>query len=211
MLDAATQKRSRRAAPEVRQQDILDAALAEFTRHGFAEARVEDIARGAAVSKGTVYLYYPTKQALFEALVRRDIGPRVAVVSEFLGNYNGPLAPALLNIVTILAAMIDSGNLPVYPRLLVAEAGRFPELIAFYRREVIGRTLAALSGLFERAMERGEIAREDPVMLAHLFIAPGLKAALWALVFASSEEVPLPASSYLATHVRLFLKGLANA
>ncbi|MGZ3306104.1 MAG: TetR/AcrR family transcriptional regulator [Asticcacaulis sp.] len=204
-------KRSRRATPEVRQAAILDAALAEFARHGFADARVEDIARGASVSKGTVYLYYPTKQALFEALVRRDIGPKVEVISGFLKAYDGPLEPALSRIVAMLGGLIDAGQLPIYPRLLVAEAGRFPELIAFYRREVIGVTLGALSGLFGRAMDRGEIAREDPMTVAHLFIAPGLKAVLWSLVFAPVEDEPLPAGPYLATHVRLFLKGLQNA
>ena len=204
-------KRPRRAAPEVRQAAILDAALDEFARHGFADTRVEDIARGAAVSKGTVYLYYPTKQALFEALVRRDIGPRVAAASHFIGAHNGPLAPVLEQLVAILAAMIDSGAVPIYPRLLIAEAGRFPELVAFYRREVIGVMLGALAGLFERAMEKGEIAREDPAVLAHLFIAPGLKAVLWSLIFAPVEAEPLPARTYLETHVRLFLKGLKHA
>ncbi len=204
-------KRPRRAAPEVRQAAILDAALAEFARHGFADARVEDIARGACVSKGTVYLYYPTKQALFEALVRRDIGPRVAAVAGFLDGYNGPLEPALRQIVGILAGMIESGDLPIYPRLLIAEAGRFPELVAFYRSEVIGVVLGALGRLFERAMDRGEIAREDPVILAHLFVAPGLKAVLWSLVFTAVEAEPLPPRTYLETHVRLFLKGLKHA
>jgi len=204
-------KRPRRAAPEVRQAAILDAALAEFARHGFAEARVEDIARGAAVSKGTVYLYYPTKQALFEALVRRDIGPRVTLISQFLTTYNGPIAPVLTQFTSLLAGMIETDTVPIYPRLLIAEAARFPELVVFYRREVIGQMLGALAGLFERAMARGEIAREDPVMLAHLFIAPGLKAVLWSLVFTAVEAEPLPPRSYLETHVRLFLKGLKHA
>ena len=204
-------KRPRRAAPEVRQAAILDAALAEFARHGFAEARVEDIARGAAVSKGTVYLYYPTKQALFEALVRRDIGPRVAMVSQFLGSHDGPIAPVLTQLMAILAGLIEADAVPIYPRLLIAEAVRLPELVAFYRREVIGVTLGALAGLFERAMDRGEIAREDPVVLAHLFVAPGLKAMLWALVFNAVETEPLPPRAYLDTHVRLFLKGLKHA
>jgi AcrR family transcriptional regulator len=204
-------RRPRRAAPEVRQAAILDAALAEFAAHGFAEARVEDIARGAAVSKGTVYLYHPTKQALFEALVRRDIGPRVALISQFLAAYNGPIAPVLAQFTSLLAGMIETDTVPIYPRLLIAEAARFPELVAFYRREVIGVMLGALAGLFERAMDRGEIAREDPVMLAHLFIAPGLKAVLWSLVFTAVETEPLPPQSYLETHVRLFLKGLKHA
>ncbi len=204
-------KRPRRAAPEVRQAAILDAALEEFARHGFADARVEDIARGAAVSKGTVYLYYPTKQALFEALVRRDIGPRVAMASQFIAAHNGPLEPVLGQLANILAGMIEADAVPIYPRLLIAEAGRFPELVAFYRREVIGVMLGALAGLFERAMERGEIAREDPVVLAHLFIAPGLKAMLWALVFVVAEAEAMPPRAYLDTHVRLFLKGLKHA
>ena len=204
-------KRPRRAAPEVRQAAILDAALAEFAAHGFSEARVEDIARGAAVSKGTVYLYYPTKPALFEALVRRDIGPRVTLISQFLAAYNGPITPVLAQFTSLLAGMIETDTVPIYPRLLIAEAARFPELVAFYRREVIGVMLGALAGLFERAMDRGELAREDPVMLAHLFIAPGLKAVLWSLVFTAVETEPLPPQSYLETHVRLFLKGLKHA
>ena len=205
------EKRPRRAAPEVRQAAILDAALAEFARHGFSEARVEDIARGAAVSKGTVYLYYPTKQALFEALVRRDIGPRVAMASQVLGAHDGPLEPVLLNLVTFLAGLIEAGAVPIYPKLLIAEAARLPDLVAFYRREVVGVMLQALAGLFERAMGRGEIAQEDPVLLAHLFVAPALKAMLWSLVFAAVETEPVPPRAYLETHVRLFLKGLKHA
>jgi len=208
---ASPAPRPRRASPEVRQAAILDAALAEFARHGFADARVEDIARGAAVSKGTVYLYYPTKQALFEALVRRDIAPRVAMASQFLGAHDGPLEPVLSQLMNFLAGMIDAGAVPIYPRLLIAEAGRFPELVAFYRREVVGVMLGALAGLFGRAIERGEIAREDPEMLAHLFVAPALKAVLWSLVFVPVESEPLPARTYLETHVRLFLKGLKHA
>jgi AcrR family transcriptional regulator len=204
-------KRPRRAAPEVRQAAILDAALAEFARHGFADARVEDIARGAGISKGTVYLYYPTKVALFEALVRRDIGPRVAMVGGFLNAYDGPLEPAFSRLMDLLADRIEAGELPIYPRLLIAEAVRFPELVAFYRREIIGVTLSGLTGVFARAIERGDIAREDPAILAHLFVAPGIKAVLWALVFATVETEPVPPRAILETHIRVFLKGLQHA
>ena len=204
-------KNPRRASPEVRQAAILDAALTQFARHGFADARVEDIARGAGVSKGTVYLYYPTKPALFEALVRRDIGPRVAVASQFIGAHNGPIEPVLTQLMHLLAGMIEAGAVPIYPRLLIAEVTRFPELVAFYRREVVGVMLAALAGLFERAMDRGDIARDDPAVLAHLFVAPGIKAILWSLVFAPVEAEPVPPRAILETHVRLFLKGLKHA
>jgi AcrR family transcriptional regulator len=211
MPDAAAKPRSRRAAPEQRRAAILDAALAEFALHGFAGARIEDVARRARVSKGAVYLYFPAKQALFEALVRRDIGPKVAMARGFLDAYDGPLEPALQRLADMLAGLIDSGRAPIYPRLLVAEAPRLPELVGFYRREVVGVLLDALSGLFARAMARGEIARDDPDMLAHLFVGPVLKALMWALVFAPLDAEPFRAGPYLAAHIRLFLKGLRHA
>ncbi len=204
-------KTPRRASPEVRQAAILDAALAEFAAHGFADARIEDIARGAGVSKGTVYLYYPTKQALFEALVRRDIGPRITIASQFIGAHTGPIELVLSQLMTLLAGMIEADAVPIYPRLLIAEVTRFPELVAFYRREVVGVMLEALAGLFARAMDRGDIAREDPAVLAHLFVAPGIKAVLWSLVFTPVEAEPVPLRAILETHVRVFLKGLKHA
>ena len=167
------------------------------------------MARNARVSKGTVYLYYPTKQALFEALVRRDVAPRVGLITGFLNSYDGPLEPALLNMATMAGTIIRSGQLPVYPKLLISEASRFPDLALFYRREVVERMLAALSGLFRRAMTRGEIGGLDPDMAAHLFIAPFLKAIMWSLVFTPTEDTPFPPEPYLAAHVRLFLAGLA--
>ena len=204
-------RRARRAAPEVRQADILEAALHEFARHGFSAARMEDVARNARVSKGTVYLYYPTKQALFEALVRRDVGPRVDVISGFLNAYDGPLEPGLLRLAELAGPIIESGTLPVYPKLLIAEASRFPDLAQFYRREVVERMLGAMSGLFRRAAARGEInGATDPDMAAHLFIAPFLKAVMWSLVFAPTETTPFPPGPYLMAHVRLFLAGLSR-
>lgn len=201
--------RLRRAAPEVRQADILDSAYAEFAHHGFADARMEDVARGAHVSKGTVYLYYPTKQALFEALVRRDITPRIGPIIAFLSSYDGPLEAALERVAVIAAMIINDGKLPIYPKLLMAESARFPELARFYRAEVVEVMLTALGGLFERAMRGGEIGRAvSPVMAAHLFIAPFLKAIMWSFTFAATEDVPFAPAPYLAAHVKIFLAGL---
>ncbi len=201
-------KRAKRAAPEVRQADILEAALAEFSEHGFEGARMEDVARKAHVSKGTVYLYYPTKQALFEALVRRDIAPRVGLATLFIKGYDGPIRPALLRIVDMASAAIAAGKLPIYPKLLIAEAGRFPDLAAFYRREVVGKMLEALGQLFGKATARGEINSENHEMTAHLFIAPVLKALMWSIVFAPIEDEPFPPGPYLKAHVGIFLRGL---
>ncbi len=198
----------RRAAPEVRQADILDAALSEFASHGFEGARMEDVARRAKVSKGTVYLYYPTKQALFEALVRRDVAPRIGAAAVFLKGYDGPLRLALTQIVDMAVAAIQFSRLPIYPKLLIAESQRFPDLAAFYHREVVGEMLGGLQALFERALQRGEISGVTAEMAAHLFMAPILKSILWEMVFSPVEEVPFPPAPYLKAHVELFLRGL---
>jgi len=208
MSEAPRTSRTRRAAPEVRQADILDAALAEFAAHGFEGARVEDIARQARVSKGTVYLYYPTKQALFEALVRRDIAPRVAAAVGILKDYNGSLELVLMGVAQMASAAIRDGRLPIYPKLIIAESGRFPDLALFYRREVVGQMLGALTGLFDRALQRGEISGVTAEMAAHLVIAPVLKALLWELVFGKIEENPFPPEPYLKAHIQVFLRGL---
>ncbi len=107
--------------------------------------------------------------------------------------------------------IIENGQLPVYPKLLMAEAARFPDLAQFYRREVVEKMLGSLAGVFRRAMARGEIAGGDPVMAAHLFIAPFLKAIMWSLVFAPTEETTVPASAVSAGARQLFLAGLKEA
>ncbi len=208
MSENVKTSRARRLTPEVRQADILDAALAEFAAHGFEGARMEDIARHARVSKGTVYLYYPTKQALFEALVRRDIAPRVSTAVQMLKDYNGPLKPVLMGVAQMASAAIRDGRLPVYPKLIIAEAGRFPDLAVFYRGEVVGQMLEALTALFERALQRGEISGVTAQMAAHLAIAPVLKAVLWDLVFGKIDEEPFPPEPYLTAHILVFLRGL---
>jgi AcrR family transcriptional regulator len=208
MSETPKSKRARRAAPEVRQADILVAALAEFAKHGFEGARMEDVARHAHVSKGTVYLYYPTKQALFEALVRRDIAPRVAAAVGILKDYDGPLEPVLMGVAQVASAAIRDGRLPIYPKLIIAEAGRFPDLAVFYRREVVGQMLEAMTALFGRALARGEISGVTAEMAAHLAIAPVLKAMLWELVFSKVDDEPFPPEPYLKAHIEVFLRGL---
>jgi AcrR family transcriptional regulator len=205
-----TPQRQKRATPAQRQAHILEAAHDAFAAHGFAAARVEDIARRAKVSKGTVYLYFPTKAALFEALVRRDITPRVAMMRAFLRLYNGPLSAALTTVAEMAISMIEGGTIPIYPKLLLAEASRFPELAHFYRREVFGVVIEAFSDLFARAIERKDIRDADPLVLTHLFISPFIKSALWRLTFGADVNVHNPpVAAVLRAHIEHFLTSLS--
>src|SRR5262252_7777997 len=86
---AARWRRSKDARP----QEILEAALEVFAEKGFASARMDDIAAKAGVSKGTIYLYFESKEAVFRALVREMLVPRLAEAAGMLRDYQGPMAP----------------------------------------------------------------------------------------------------------------------
>lgn len=206
-----TTKTRTRQKPEVRQAAILDAALKAFSEAGFSGARMDDIAAHARVSKGTLYLYYPTKDALFEALVRRDIGPKLGFLTTFLNHYNGPLELALSQAIELVASVIEKDQVPIYPKLLLAEGGRFPDLSDFYRREVFEVGITALAGLFERAMQRGAIETHDPLVLAHLFVSPIAKSAVWHLAFGGHNQPTPSVRDVLRAHVTLFLKAIKKA
>lgn len=207
MPDLLPKKRVR-LSPDVRRDALLQAAHDLFSRHGFADTRMDDVAAAAGVSKGTVYLYFPTKEALFAALLRRDVLPRVGRILFVLNHYNGPVGWLLKRVAHFIGGKIDAGTVPLYPKLLVREASRFPELARFYHEEVITPVLGALEDLFRRAIACGEVGAGDAKLYAHLFIAPMVKAALWYFTFGEISTPAVKARPYLKGHVETFLRGV---
>lgn len=204
-----TQTRIKRISSLARQAAILDAAYDQFAKHGFSDTRIEDVARGAGVSKGSIYLYFPTKEALFEALVRRDMAPRAQALAQFLGQYNGPLEPLFMQGAQIAATMFETRQIPIYPKLLIAESQKFPQLARFYRQEIAGIILKALSDLLARAQLREEISIDAPEVTAHLFMAPFFKSFVWHFTFGPIEDEPLDIRTHLTSHVKMFMRAIA--
>jgi AcrR family transcriptional regulator len=171
-------KRTRR--PEARPDEILDAALKVFTEKGFAAARVEDVAKAAGLSKGAVYLYFDSKEALFEALVRR-FAEHVAAnaAKRFLTLAEADPETAIRGGLRFLMGMMSDPAVSAAPRLVIAEAQRFPAIAALYHREVVSIGRRAIEALLARGVERG-VFRAVPAeaakrcvmgpMLAHLFL-----------------------------------------
>lgn len=166
----------------IRRRAIVDAALDEFIEKGFAATRVDDIARRAGVAKGTIYLNFKDKEALFEAIVQQEIRPKMATaeVGPVPGETLCEFAERVM--VPLVADILNSRRAAII-RLLVGEAGRFPKLAEVYFRVVIEPGLAGIRALIRGAMERGEI-RGD--MLAHypqLMIAPAVFSVIWSGLF----------------------------
>ncbi len=200
-------RRARRKAD--RPSEVLDAALDCFRERGFAATRMEDIAVRAGVSKGTVYLYYPSKQAVFEALVRANILPNLESAAASLVAHPGPASAQLRLMLDFVAQVTSNPRLVALPKLVLAEAGNFPDLAVFYRREVVGRGLAMLEGVLARGMAAGEFRPLPLTATARLFLAPLLLNALWQTTFAAQESAPLPPAELLALHAELFLRAIA--
>ena len=200
---------SRAAKKAAQPENILAAALEAFGEKGFSGTRMEDVAAKAGITKGAIYLYFPSKQALLEALARRDIAPFLTGIATQVRQYDGPIEPMLRQVAGAAVGFLDQGAVPTYARVIVSEARNFPEIARFHLTEIVSVVLGALSDLFQRAMDRGEVRAMDPEIAARLFMAPLIKTLFWRITFSAVETEPFDANAFLDAHVGVFLRGMA--
>jgi AcrR family transcriptional regulator len=191
-----------------RPSEILDAAIAVFAEKGFAAARMEDIARRAGVTKGTIYLYFQGKEDVFKSLVRESIGSTIAANVANAQRFEGPSSDLIRMVLTGVSSLLDTDRV-VLPKIIISEAGNFPELARFYREEVLDRGLGLLAGIVERGIARGEFRKLPGDYVARLCMAPILLVVLWRTSFARFDPTPFDPHAFVQTHIDVLLKGLA--
>ena len=194
------------AAREAKRQLILDAALDEFAERGFANARLEDVAARAGVAKGTVYLYVPSKEALFEELVRTGIAVPVQELQARVLASDMPTEALLRMLFAFVVREVLGSKRREIVRLVLSEANRFPDIAALYHREVISRGLALMRQIVNRAVERGEFVSDEVVRFPHLVFAPALVALVWKALFDRFD--PLDAAAMLDAHVTVLMRAM---
>lgn len=196
-----------RRRKEARPSEIVDAALAAFVERGFAATRLDDVARRAGIGKGTLYLYFPSKEELFKAVVRQHLLPNVAAAERRLAEAAGPTGPLLTAIVgTLIGAA--AGPMGAIPKLVIGEAANFPDLARFYADEVVARGFGVLRALVARGVERGEFRPVDPATVAPLLAAPILLTALWKNALEPHATHRMDADALAAAASDLLLRGL---
>jgi AcrR family transcriptional regulator len=188
---------------EARRRAILEAALVEFAAHGFAAARLDDVARRAGIAKGTLYLYFADKEALFEALVQGAIRPLIDNLQQVAALPDVPTRQVLKLMFTTFAREVLGSDRKLLLRLLITEGARFPRLVAFYHAEIVTPGLALMGGLMSRAAERGEITSEAPARFPQLVMAPLLLAVVWDMLF--GRIAPLDAEGLIDAHVAVLV------
>lgn len=156
--------------PDARPDEIIEAAAKVFGEHGFARARLEDVARAAGVSKGTLYLYFDSKETLFREMVRARIVSAVVAGEELARTFTGTARELFIELVRSYWRVMAEEQMVKISRLCIAELGNFPELARFYYDEVVLRARRLIDATIDRGVKSGEFR---PV--AHNFVPRGLQ------------------------------------
>ena len=194
----ASVNRAERAAD--RRQAIIEAAFDAFIEQGYAATRLDEIASRAGVAKGTIYLHFRDKQALFEELIRTAIVPlasRIAAPPPAEGSVRAMLENFAGNFVNEIATTRRGALV----RLVIAEGPRFPAIADFYYREVVSRGLAGMRALIELGIARGEIKQTGLKDFPQIVVAPAMVAVIWQGLF--GHIAPLDAAAMLRVHLDL--------
>jgi AcrR family transcriptional regulator len=199
----------RRRRKEARPAEITAAALEVFAEKGFAATRLEDIAARAGVSKGTVYLYFESKEALFKAAVETAMMPAVEAAEALAGDISRPAADLLREFMFGWWQMVGSTALGALPKLLVAEAGNFPELARWFHDSLISRGHRAMTRIIEQGIAAGDFRPVPAPLAARIVFAPLFSFIIWRRTFAGFMcDLPEP-EEFLAQAVDVLTHGLA--
>lgn len=179
-MTASVEPTGRRRDPEARPLQILDAAFKEFGERGLAGARLDDIAKRAGVAKGTIYLYFPNKEALFREMVRTTIVDALALAEADRDIAPDVSTPDLIRrMAQAWWVHLRSERQQVLTRVVHAELHRFPDLYQFYGDEVIARGRRLVASVIARGVARGEFRPIDPMVGARMYAALWMSHGAW--------------------------------
>lgn len=201
-----TRRRGRKGNPEGRRQAILEAAIELFLAQGFAATTLDAVAQRAGVAKGTIYLYFADKEALFRALVQDMVGPVIGAAETAAPAFAGPFPVLARQLVLGFVRQVLQTDRRRLLQLVLTEAPRFPWLAEIYWQEVVSRALATIRGVARQAIARGELATDALERFPQLLPAPLLVGFLWTTLFQRFE--PLDLEAFVATYLDLLLRGL---
>jgi AcrR family transcriptional regulator len=193
---------------DARPRELLEAALALFVERGYAATRLEEVAQRAGVAKATLYLYYANKLELFKAVVRNSLVAGLDEMATTLSCETVSAREQLVRLLTAFVHRVGGSSLSGIPKLVIAEAGNFPEMARFYYDEVIERGRAMVMGTLARGAASGEFRQVDADYAWRIVIAPLLVSIVWKHSFQAFEPEPLDFGRHLDSQLDLLFNGL---
>ena len=205
-MEQVRKKASRAEQKARRPNEILEAAFEEFTAKGYAATRVEDVAARLGVTKGTIYLYFPTKDALFEAMFRHTSTPFADLLTA-IDTLRGTCAERLraLLLLAYEKAANDRKTRQLL-RLSIAEGTRFPEIVDRHYDEFIAPALAAVAALVGEGVKSGEFRKSAAAKMPEVLASSIFHITVWRLMFA--DRKPIDGMAFMETYIDMVMNGL---
>ncbi len=205
---ATVDTRGRRS--EDRSSHIARAALELFVTRGFAATKLEDVAKAAGVSKGLPYLYFRSKEDLFKAVINEAIAAPISRAKEFIDRFDGTSEELLR---ALVARFRDFSESPAggVVKLILAEAGNFPDVAHFYCSEFDLRGRELFATVLRRGVDQGEFRPIDDIDAAAVVVAQPLAMhSVWLRSLAPYDTQAPSNDAFYAAYLDLILAGLRS-
>ncbi len=201
----------RQRRKDARPHELLEAALALFVEKGFAATRAEEVAQRAGVSKGTLYLYYPSKEELLKAVIAHYLSARIAATAQEVRRIEGPMAPVLREMLVEWWQQTYASPGSGAFKLIITEVRNFPDIAEFYVREVIEPGHQLVATILRRGIASGEFRAVDVESAVHSLLLPMVMLCTHKHALGACTQHSIDAPRFIADHVELVLHGLLQA
>jgi len=208
MNPISTEARQRRK--DARPAELLTAALDLFVERGYAATKLDDIAAKAGVSKGTLYLYFDNKEALFKAVIEQGIVPMLAEGEVLIQQHQVDARSLLQMLLLRWWQLLGETSLGGIPKLMIAEAGNFPEVASYYYDNVIVRGRDLLRQALLRGVASGEFRQLEIESTIDVLMAPVIMLVVWRYSLAPCGCGKQDPEQYMKTYLDLLMNGLMN-
>ena len=201
----------RRRRKEARPAELLEAALTLFVEKGFAATRSEEVAKAAGVSKGTLYLYFPSKEELLKAVIQHFLGTEIEAGIQEAAAADGPTAQVMEQLLVTWWTRIYDGPASGVFKLVITEVRNFPEIGEFWVERVVGPGQEIVSGLIRRGIARGEFAVDDVDCAVHSILMPLILECVHKHSFLAcgiGKDLEIDPRTFMHAHLRLIFAGL---
>jgi AcrR family transcriptional regulator len=180
-----------------------------FAEKGFANTKLEEVARRAGVVKGTLYRYFETKEAVFRAVVQQALAAHLQDMEKAASAFDGSLAEFVPMLLRRAVSRMGDDRLPGIARMVLAESRAFPDLAAVWHDALVARMLALITGLIAKAQARGEVRPGDPELYAFSILGPMVMGVLFREVFGSSRPTAPDLDRLASQHAETIMRGLS--
>lgn len=203
-------KRERRK--DARPGELLEAALDLFVEKGFAATRAEEVARRAGVSKGTLFLYFQSKEELFKAVVQDTIAKQVRQGAVEVAAFEGSSTELLRHLLMQWWVRYGDTKASGITKLMISEANNFPELAQYYQNEVVKPGHAMLCQVLQRGIARGEFRSVDVHHTAYTLVAPLVFLIMWkhSLSVCCGTGQHIDPVQFIQQHADVVVRGLCK-